>query len=479
MKRARHRSLVALVLGLVFLQALAIVTSVHSVIHGRTTPGTIGWVVALNTIPAVAVPVYWMVADQRFEDHLSGGNEDGQLDPIAERLLSRTDAFRVGDTWQVAAVEAAENLAALPVLSANDVSLLVDGQETFDSLFQGIDSARDYILMQWFIVRDDQIGRRVQQALIDKARGGVAVYFLYDGFGSADTPETYFDALREAGVNVAAFQAITGFLARFQFNFRNHRKVTVVDGKVAWIGGHNLGDEYLGRHEVLTPWADAHVRIEGPAALVAQLAFVADWRFMSGEILPLNWEPAPADSGDQEALIVTSGPADQLETAKLVYLHAINSAKKRIWIASPYYVPDQAIISALQLAGLRGVDVRILIPELSDHLIVDLAAHSFFLEAGLTGAKFYMYQEGFLHRKAMLIDDVAAAVGSANFDNRSFRLNFEIIGLFMSPEMIEDVERMFERDFEKSQRIDSDVLESKPFWFRVAAHASRLVAPLL
>jgi cardiolipin synthase len=187
----------------------------------------------------------------------------------------------------------------------------------------------------------------------------------------------------------------------------------------------------------------------------------------------------PADAGDEEVLIVTSGPSDRLEAAKLMYIHAINSASQRIWIASPYYVPDEAVIAALQLAGLRGVDVRILIPELSDHRIVNLAAWSYFADAGLTGVKFYRYQDGFMHRKAMLIDDVAAAVGSANFDNRSFRLNFEITGLFMSPQMIGDVERMFEQDFARSRRIDPDILETRPFWFRLAVSASRILAPLL
>jgi cardiolipin synthase len=187
----------------------------------------------------------------------------------------------------------------------------------------------------------------------------------------------------------------------------------------------------------------------------------------------------PSDSGDEPTLVLTSGPADPLEATRLMFVQAINSAQERIWIASPYFVPDQAVIAALQLAGLRGVDVRILLPANSDHTLVKLAAYSYLKEAGQTGVKFYWHQDGFMHRKAMLIDDSAAVVGSANFDNRSFRLNFEIVALFMSTSMITQVEDMFLTDLEKSEEIDPNVLEEKSFWFRLAVQASRLASPVL
>jgi cardiolipin synthase len=239
-----------------------------------------------------------------------------------------------------------------------------------------------------------------------------------------------------------------------------------------------VGDEYLGRDPKFGNWRDTHVRIEGPAALAAQLSFAEDWYWATGQQLALDWAPLPAEDGDLPVLIVPTGPADELETANLMFVQAINSARERIWIASPYFVPDEVVISALQLAGLRGVDVRILIPDKKDHLGVYLAAFSYLDDAGSTGARFYRYQDGFLHQKAMLIDHSVAAIGTANFDNRSFRLNFEITAVIHDESFVAEVEEMFEADFARSRLMDAGELSLKPWWFRFAVRLARLTAPV-
>jgi len=373
---------------------------------------------------------------------------------------------------------AAERLAGIPYLRGNGVDLLVDGNATFESILAGIDSAQSYILFQFFIVHDDEIGREVKDHLIRKARDGVRVYFLYDEVGSHDLPNSYKDELRAEGVEVFNFHTQKGPRNRFQLNFRNHRKVVVVDGAVAWIGGHNVGDEYLGRDPKFGHWRDTHVRITGPAALAAQLSFVEDWYWATGTILSLDWTPRPAAGSDIPVLIVPSGPADDLETANLMFVHAINTARQRIWIASPYFVPDRSVVVALQLAGLRGVDVRILIPAKADHLLVYLAAFAYFEDAGAAGVKFYRYTDGFLHEKAMLIDDGVATIGTANFDNRSFRLNFEITGVVIDSAFAGQVEQMFEDDFRNARLVEGDELADKSFWFRLAARLAALTAPI-
>jgi cardiolipin synthase len=358
------------------------------------------------------------------------------------------------------------------------VDLLVDGDATFDSILKGIDAAREYILIQFFIVHDDEIGREVKARLIRRAREGVRVYFLYDEVGSHDLPEAYKQELREADVEVYDFHTRKGPGNRFQLNFRNHRKVVVVDGRVAWVGGHNVGDEYLGRDPRFGHWRDTHLRIEGPSALGAQLSFAEDWYWATERRLDLDWTPQPSAGGDVPVLILPSGPADALETANLMFVHAINSAKERIWIASPYFVPDRPVVTALQLAGLRGVDVRILIPEKADHLGVWLAAYSYLDEFVGTGVEFYRYRDGFLHQKVVLIDDVVATVGTANFDNRSFRLNFEITALVADGDFAGEVERMLENDLAKSRRMDPREYDAKPWWFRFAVRLARLTAPV-
>jgi len=460
---------------------LGFISSIHAVMSTRTPQGAIAWAVSLNTFPYLAVPAYWVLGRSRFQGYVTArqAGEDA-MRPLVEQAAASVAEYRIADSIMADAPagRAAERLAGIPYLRGNHVDLLVDGDATFESILAGIDSATSYVLFQFFIVHDDEIGRQVKDHLIRKAREGVRVYFLYDEVGSHDLPGSYKDELRAAGIEVYDFHTRKGPRNRFQLNFRNHRKVVVVDGTVAWIGGHNVGDEYLGRDPKFGLWRDTHVRITGPAALAAQLSFVEDWHWATGTVLSLDWVPQPASDGDIPVLVIPTGPADELETANLMFVHAINTAVERIWIASPYFVPDHSVIVALQLAGLRGVDVRILIPDKADHLLVYLAAFAYFKEAAATGVTFYRYTDGFLHEKAVLIDDRVAAIGTANFDNRSFRLNFEITSVMSDSTFARQVERMFEEDFRHARRVAGDELADRSFWFRLAVRLAALTAPV-
>ena len=467
------------VLIVVAFHVIGLVSSIHAIMATRTEQGAIAWAISLNTVPYVAVPAYWVLGRSRFQGYVE--TRRSTLRTISDRQAAAFDnarRFKLPTEEISPAAQAAAKLAGLPFLRGNSIDLLVDGDATFQSILEGIDAAEEYILFQFFIVHDDEIGREVKKRLVARAEAGVRVYFLYDEVGSHDLPEAYKDDLRKAGIEVYDFHTQKGPGNRFQINFRNHRKVVVVDGKVAWIGGHNVGDEYLGRDPEFGHWRDTHTRITGPAALGAQVSFVADWFWATDRWLDLDWTGVPADEGDVPVLILPSGPADELETANLMFVHAINIAKERIWIASPYFVPDRPIITALQLAGLRGVDVRILIPDKPDHLGVYLAAFSYLDESVSTGVRFYRYEDGFLHQKVMLIDDGTAAVGTANFDNRSFRLNFEITAVVTDPDFAAEVEAMFEDDFQQSRLMESDEYARKPWWFRFGVKLARLTSPV-
>jgi len=458
---------------------LGIISALHALMSTRTSQGTIAWLVSLLTFPYIAVPAYWILGRSRFQGYVKARQASEHTTARLTTLFKESLApFRLSLDAISPAAHGAERLANMPFLKGNQVSLLIDGERTFKSIIEGIDTARSYILFEFFIVHDDDIGRSVKKHLIEKATQGVRVYFLYDEIGSHDLPGRYIEELRAAGVRVYAFHTRKGKGNRFQINFRNHRKVVIVDGRLAWIGGHNVGDEYLGKDPKFGHWRDTHVRIQGPAALEAQLSFMEDWYWATEELAELNWSPTASSTDDQQVLIVPSGPADELETATLMFLHAINCATKRIWIASPYFVPDDAIVSALQLAGLRGVDVRILIPEKPDHLLVYLAAYSYFAETGRTGVRFFRYTDGFLHEKVMLIDDDVATVGTANFDNRSFRLNFEITTVVVDPVFASSVEEMFLNDFKNAQEIMADNLDKKFIGFKLAVRLARLTAPI-
>jgi cardiolipin synthase len=284
--------------------------------------------------------------------------------------------------------------------------------------------------------------------------------------------------MRRAGVEVSAFNTTQGHRNRFQLNFRNHRKIVVVDGREAYVGGHNVGDEYLGLDPKVGAWRDTHVRLAGPVVVGAQAAFVADWYWATRSLPELNWQPGRAVDTDVLALILATSPADRLETAQLFFVHALNSAQDRIWIATPYFVPDSAVIAALQLAALRGVDVRILIPEKNDNWMVQMSSFWYLEELDSVPIEFYRYQPGFMHQKVMLVDNRVATVGTANFDNRSFRLNFEVTAVIANDEFSAEVEKMLEADFARSRRTDLAELKHKPFWFRLAVRVARLAAPL-
>ena len=476
--RKRRRMMSAF---LVIAYGLGIISAIDAVMKGRTSESTIAWAVSLTTFPFIAVPAYWVLGRDRFNGYVVARRSlDLQADSVGRRAAESLEPF-MSDPGQIPpAARAAERLASIPVLSGNSVELLIDGDDTFESILNGIDAAEDYVLFQFFIVKDDGLGRRVKDKLIEKARQGVRVLFLYDEVGSYKLPRSYRDELRQAGAEVYDFHTRQGPWNRFQINFRNHRKIVVVDGRVSWIGGHNVGDEYLGLDPEFGRWRDTHARIEGPGALAAQLSFAEDWNWATGGIpANLSWEAVQAADGrDAPVLIIPTGPADELETAQLMFIHAINSATERIWIASPYFVPDKGVMAALHLANLRGVDVRLLIPDKADHLLVWLAAFSYFEEALGSGTRIFKYMDGFLHEKAILVDNSTAAIGTANFDNRSFRLNFEVTAFVGDSTFVEEVAEMFEEDFRNSREVKVEEYSEKPFWFKLAVRLARLTAPV-
>ena len=322
--------------------------------------------------------------------------------------------------------------------------------------------------------------RRLGRILADRARAGVKVFLLYDEIGSPRFHRTrLYRQLRMTGVNLAPFNTTQGRRNRFQLNFRNHRKVVVVDGEEAWIGGHNVGVEYLGQNKRFGHWRDTHVHFRGPAVLSAELAFATDWLWATQSNLLLDWEVNTQADGDCRVMIFPSDPASVYEEAGLMFHQIIVSAARRIWIASPYFVPDNAIVSALQLAALRGVDVRVLIPDEPAGPVVGMANWSFTRQLLPLGVKVYRYQGGFMHQKVLLMDNQVAGVGTANFDNRSFRLNFEITVLVQDDAFAAQVEDMLQADFARSRQVSQEEIDNKPAWFSLAMAAARLLSPVL
>jgi len=462
-----------------FFYVSGIVLAVDAVMTVRTSQGSIAWIVSLITFPYVAVPLYWVFGRTKYYGYIDARRtESKDMQPIVARVVPELSDFIVHLGEEPMNFRVMEELAAMPFTRNNDAELLVDGEQTFTAIFEGIESAQDYVLVQFFIIKDDKLGREFQAALMKKARSGVRVYLLYDEIGCIRLPGSYLRELKGAGVDVSPFNTTKGIRNRFQLNFRNHRKVLIVDGRAAYTGGLNIGDEYTGRSIEFGAWRDTHICVRGPAVQAVQFAFVEDWYWATHQVPELSWSPMPSDTGDKSVLVIPSGPADELETCGLFFLHAIHSAKRRVWIASPYFVPDPKVVAALQIAALRGVDVRILLPEKADHLLVWLSSFSYYNETEPHGVRLYRYQPGFLHEKAMLVDDSIAAVGTANLDNRSFRLNFEITLLIVDEAFGARVKEMFERDFSNSRVVEQGELDAQSIWFKFGVRVARLMAPI-
>ncbi len=459
--------------------ALALGCGLHSVMANRTAQGTLAWLLALFALPYVAVPLYVVFGRKRYHAYASSmkrAQERVKRDAAVERFLTYEGD---GPSHAARRLEVASALSGSPYTTGNRIDLLEDGYETFEEIFRAIDRAEAYVLVQFYIFRDDPVGRDLLAKLDAAGRRGAKCFLLYDEIGCISTPRRYWQDMERAGVTVSAFGSTRRFRGRFEPNFRNHRKTVVVDGRVAFVGGNNVGDEYLGEDPQYGEWRDAHLRAEGPIVQAIQLAFQQDWEFAAGRTLPLEWNPARAEGEGQIAAYVPMGPADDAETGTLFFVAAIATAKRRLWIVSPYFVPDQAVMVALKLAVLRGVDVRVLVPDKPDHLTVWLAGFDFIEEAERGGVRVLRYTEGFLHQKAILIDDDIACVGTANMDNRSFRLNFEAMVVVADEGFAREVETMMLNDLRSCRDHDERDYQRKPFRFKLAVRMARLLAPVL
>lgn len=475
--------LIALFFTVIFpvFEALGIATAFHAVMNARTSQGAIAWAVSLVSFPYVTLPLYWIFGRHRFHGYVETLRQghlehQQQVDTIVGSLQEASAARTVA---LPAPLKVYENLARFPFTAGNRVTLLVDGQATFNAMFQSIDEARNYILVQYFIIKDDELGRELKRRLINRAKSGVRVSVLYDEIGCHQLPAQYLDDLHRAGVKTSGFKTTRGKGNRFQLNFRNHRKITVVDGRVAYMGGYNVGDEYMGRNPKFGRWRDTHIKIEGPAVQNVQFVFTVDWYWANRKGLDLAWEQQPMDPEGSDLLVLSSGPADKIETCSLMFVHAIQSARSRIWIASPYFIPNEAIVEALQLAALRGVDVSIMLPMKPDHRIVYMAGFSYMAKLNMPGIRFYRYEPGFLHQKVFLVDDKLAGVGTANMDNRSFRLNFEVTALISNRKFAQEVEHMLTEDFSKCRTTPADEYLKRALPFRFGVRLARLLSPIL
>jgi cardiolipin synthase len=460
--------LITAVIVLVHLAGVAAAT--HAVMHTRTPQGAFAWALGLVLLPWLTLLPYLYLGRSHFLGYVDQHRRHHRQLGLAPR---RPDAMPPDILARYGALCAMLDTSFHP---GQRLRLLVDGAATFEAILDAVAQAEHSVLMQFFIFHDDGLGRRMQQALLERAAAGVEVCVLYDGIGSHALPRRYAETLRAGGVAIHPF-ATRRRHNRFQLNFRNHRKIVVVDGSVGYLGGLNVGDEYLGLKPPLAPWRDTHLELRGLAVAELQRSFAEDWHWVTGMLPPLR-TPLPGE-GPAHTLVAATGPADRQESCSLFFVAAIHAARRRVWLATPYFVPDQAVMAALRLAVFRGVDVRVLIPSRADHTMVFLSSTLHARDAVRAGVRMFRHGPGFMHQKVLLVDDDTAAVGSMNLDSRSFRLNFEIAALNVDPAFAADVEAMLRNDFGHAAEFTEAEYRQASWPRRLAMHVARLCDPVL
>ena len=443
------------------------------VLQKREPAATISWLVSLAALPYIGFFVYHVFGPQKIRRHRLRRSRArvGMPGPPGEGEHEAVELARLGQAT-----------TGLPPTTAQRVDLLIDGAATYDALLDAVRGARDHVHLEYYIYHPDRSGTALRDALVERARAGVKVRLLLDAVGSAGTADAFFADLLAAGGELAWFHPMRfGHVwKRPWLNMRTHRKIVVVDGRVGFAGGINITDEENERLRA-DAYRDLHLRIEGDAVRAMQLVFVEDWVYATGNrdfIGDVVRAMPPPAHGPVHAQVLTSGPDSDWEAIHRLHVGAIHAAKRRVWLVTPYFVPGEAAMMALTSAGFGGLDVRLLVPKTSDSTLVTYAARSYFDSLLEAGVKVYEYGPRMLHTKALLVDDELALVGSANFDHRSFRLNFEVCLLIRDAGVAGDLAKLIEGEFAQAPRVRAD--RELPLWrARLPEAFARLLSPLL
>ncbi len=453
-------------------------------LENRHPTQTLTWLIVLGGFPLVGFIFYLlfgrnyrkekMFRKKYFLDTQTFMQYEGQ-DPFSERKINQTG------THQKKLFFLARKLGNSPISFGTDTKVLSNGEETFKHILEALEGAVHHIHLEYYTVRDDEIGNKIKSALIQKAREGVKVRFLYDAVGSWKLSNHYINDLKRAGIEMVLFGPVRLPFLNSKFNFRNHRKMIVIDGSLGFVGGLNIGDEYLGRDENYGFWRDTHLMLIGEAVRSLQLIFLQDWYYMTDKSLlrPEYLSPLLKENEHGGVQLIAGGPDNEYSVIKNIFFAMITSARKSVWIASPYFIPDEDIFSALKITALSGIDVRLLVPKNPDKRIVFHASRSYFPDLLGAGVKIYEYEKGFMHSKIVIVDHELASIGTSNMDMRSFHLNFEVNVFLYRTESTKKLVSEYVNDLRSSKKINYEVFQKRHLGYRLLESTSRLLSPLL
>ncbi|MDR1271378.1 MAG: cardiolipin synthase [Clostridiales Family XIII bacterium] len=466
-----------------------IATAVSVIFLERKRPSaTIAWVAVIFSLPIVGIILYFLISQNiaRKKIYRLTEGEQKMMESSLHRQIEdiRQGRYRFRNPVEVKwssliQMNQQDDMAFLT--QNNVVRLITDGVEMFDALLDQINSAQEYIHIEFFIIKNDNTGVRLMAALTKAAKRGVKVRLLVDAMGTRVTANSIVKEFAEAGGEVALFFPAFIKKVNLRFNYRNHRKLVVFDDRVAFVGGFNIGDEYLGKKKKFGFWRDTQLIIAGECVRDVNARFILDWRFASKENLSLNeaYYNFESRGGDSPIQVVSSGPDSDRQNIKHAYLKMISSASEKIYIQTPYFVPDGAIFDALVNAAYSGVDVRIMIPSIKDHVFVHWATLSYCGQLLSAGVKVYIYEGGFMHAKTIAVDGEVCSVGSANFDIRSFKLNFETNAIVYDSSVTAEMNALFEKDIRHSKELTEEEYEKRTPGVKFKESLSRLVSDIL
>ena len=485
-----HNSNVILNIVLISAFILNLIFAFTIIFMERRTAGSIwAWLLILLLIPLLGFIVYLLFGRQIQRKHIFKIDENDKIgiEMIVNEQLEalKNDDFSKGNHQIVKFKDMVQMLLynnAAFLTTDNEVTIYTDGRQKFDALLHDIHQAKDYIHIQYYIFKNDNLGKSILTALEQKLTEGVEVKMLYDDMGSRTLSLKDFKSFRKNGGHVEAFFPSKLPLINLRMNNRNHRKIVIIDGHIGYVGGFNVGDEYLGLKKKFGYWRDTHLRIVGDAVNALQLRFMLDWNSQSTRD-NLQYEeryfPDVDSGGTIGVQIASSGPDEEWEQIKYGYLKMIASAKESIYIQSPYFIPDQAFLDAVKIAALGGVNVNIMIPNKPDHPFVYWATYNNVASLLEAGVNIYLYDNGFLHSKCIVIDDEIASVGTTNMDHRSFTLNFEINAFIYDIQVAHQLRAAFENDLHVSYRLTQELYDQRSLWIKFKEGIARLLSPIL
>jgi len=453
--------------------------------ENRHPTQTITWLVVLGSFPLIGFIFYLlfgrnyrkekMFRKKYFLDKQAFLTVEGEDDPRGQEKLNLMGQHQ-GKLFKLA-----QKLGNSPISFDTATKVLTNGEETFQHIIEQLKRARHHIHLEYYIVRHDLIGQEIKEILIQKASEGVKIRFLFDAVGSWHLSKNYITALRNAGIEAVSFGPVKLPFLNNKFNFRNHRKIIVIDGNIGFVGGLNIGDEYLGRNKEIGFWRDTHLMLKGEAVRTLQLIFLQDWYYMTNHsFLTAEYLSPQIDHKHHGGVqLIAGGPDNEWSVIKNIFFSMIASAEKSVWIASPYFIPDEDIFSAIKVAALSGVDVRLLVPNRPDKRIVFHASRSYFPELLEAGVKVYEYQHGFMHSKIVIVDNELASIGTSNMDMRSFHLNFEVNAFLFRTKSTEELVEEYINDLKFARQLDLETFQQRHIGFRILESTARLLSPLL